>query len=439
MLKPDQSKLAIEVARAVAHRLKESETIEAALTLAAQQTAFPESVYWLPYGIAQGYAGLAVMNGYLDACFPGEGWDVVGHRNLELAGRAAEKSPRVLPGLFSGLSGLAFAAWYLSRQGTRYQKLLAALEQKLLPQVMANAHRLSQQKKGISVISFDVISGLSGIGAYLLGRKEDLAVAKSLRALLQALITCTEEEEGLPRWHTPAHLLTDQEKSLSRYPHGNLNCGLAHGIPGPLALLSLAHREGMEVDGLPEAIERVADWLCKNSLEDAWGINWPTAVPLGPNQTAVTSARALGGSRAAWCYGSPGVARSLWLAGEALKRTDYQELAIAAMEAVYLRPLKVRNIDSATFCHGVAGLLQIALRFARDTGLPLFTEAVHTLSEQLLSLYEPESLLGYRCLEPGNRGVDKPGLLDGAPGVVLVLLAVATEIEPAWDRLFLLS
>jgi lantibiotic biosynthesis protein len=29
--------------------------------------------------------------------------------------------------------------------------------------------------------------------------------------------------------------------------------------------------------------------------------------------------------------------------------------------------------------------------------------------------------------------------LDGAPGVVLVLLAAATDVEPSWDRLFLLS
>jgi hypothetical protein len=30
-------------------------------------------------------------------------------------------------------------------------------------------------------------------------------------------------------------------------------------------------------------------------------------------------------------------------------------------------------------------------------------------------------------------------LLDGAPGVALVLLAAATPVEPTWDRLFLLS
>jgi lantibiotic biosynthesis protein len=433
-----QAAVALTVARETALRFKDSSQIGTAITLAQEQTAFPKSVYWRPYGIAQGYAGLAVVCGYLDACFPDERWDIIGHQYLEIATRGVEKQTQVSTGLFAGLSGLAFAVWYLSYQGTRYRKLLAALEEMLLPQVGTLAQQLTRQKQGLPVQQFDLISGLTGVGTYLLCRREEPRPAFALQSVLRCFTDLIlSESKGIPCWYTPAHHL--EETTRQHYPNGNLNCGLAHGIPGPLALLSLAYREGVEVEGLAESIERVADWLCQNFLEDEWGINWPNAIPLAPDQTAVASARALRGSRAAWCYGSPGVARSLWLAGQALNRTDYQEQAIAAMEAVYRRPLNVRNIDSPTFCHGVAGLLQITLRFARDTGLPLFTEAVENLSEQLFSLYEPESLLGYRCLEPGNRSVDKPGMLDGAPGVVLVLLAVATDIEPAWDRLFLLS
>jgi hypothetical protein len=144
-------------------------------------------------------------------------------------------------------------------------------------------------------------------------------------------------------------------------------------------------------------------------------------------------------SRAAWCYGSPGLARALWFAGKALGCAEYREIAIAAMEAVYRRPLNVRRIDSPTFCHGVAGLLQITLRFAHDTGLPQFTGAARTLSEQLLSLYDHNTLLGYYNLELSGKRIDQPGLLDGAAGVVIVLLAAATLAEPTWDRMYLLS
>jgi hypothetical protein len=109
------------------------------------------------------------------------------------------------------------------------------------------------------------------------------------------------------------------------------------------------------------------------------------------------------------------------------------------MEAVFRRPVAERHIDSPTFCHGVAGLLEIALRFANDTGESVFIDESRILVRQLLDSYRPESLLGFRHLEIENHEVDQPGLLDGAPGIALVLLAAATSVEPTWDRLFLLS
>jgi hypothetical protein len=144
-------------------------------------------------------------------------------------------------------------------------------------------------------------------------------------------------------------------------------------------------------------------------------------------------------SRAAWCYGAPGVARALWLAGVARQRSEWRDVAVEAMEAVYRRPVAARHIDSPTLCHGVAGLLQITLRFAHDTRLPVFTEAAIDLFEWLYGAYEPDSLLGYRNWEPGGTRVDQPGLLDGAPGVLLTLLAACTDVEPSWDRAFLLA
>jgi hypothetical protein len=109
------------------------------------------------------------------------------------------------------------------------------------------------------------------------------------------------------------------------------------------------------------------------------------------------------------------------------------------MEAVYRRPVAARCIDSPTFCHGMAGLLQVTSRFANDTRLPVFAKAAADLTECLLSAYEPDSLLGFRNWEPGGTRVDHAGLLDGAPGVLLALLAAATDVEPAWDRAFLLA
>jgi hypothetical protein len=287
-----------------------------------------------------------------------------------------------------------------------------------------------------------VISGQAGVGAYLLLRHDEAGCSDALDEVLRYFVQATTEVHGTPRWHTPAEWLTPEWRES--YPHGCLNCGLAHGIPGPLVLLSLAVLQGIHVQGLRAAVDRSADWLCRHRADDAWGINWPYAVSLtssgsdDPELSDRCGGRD-GPSRAAWCYGSPGVARALWLAGEALDDETYRATAVAALDAVLDRPRAPRQIPSPTFCHGVAGLAQIALRFAHDTELPHIAEGARGLVDQLIDAYRPDSALGYVSLESDDREVDNPGLLDGAPGVALVLLAASTNVEPAWDRSFLLS
>lgn len=435
---------AVASARDVSNRLTSLKLIEEAVAASATQTAFPRSTHWVPYTISQGYSGLALLWAYLDACFPQQRWDLTGRQHLELAARGAEAASGIPPGLFSGLSGLALSAWQLSRNGTRYQRLLNNLDQEITAQANVLAQGMLQPQDGIGVGDFDVISGLSGVGAYLLCRREKPEGAAALACVTEALVQLMENDQELPHWHTPVHLLWDNE-IMQMYPHGNLNCGLAHGVPGVLAFLSLAFQNGSQVPGLKRAITRTADWLCQSRCDDQAGVNWPTAVPLEevqtPNGTVLLpgSPQSDGPSRAAWCYGSPGIARSLWLAGEAVECDKYCELAVSAMEAIFRRPVADRRIDSPTFCHGVAGLLQIALRFANDTGKSVFVDESCTLVRQILEHYRPESLLGFRNLETADHEIDQPGLLDGAPGVALVLLAAATNVEPTWDRLFLLS
>jgi len=439
VLPPELTARAMAVVRSVAERLQDQHRVGLAVAAAPRQTSLPRTIRWLSPTLAQGDAGIALTCAYLDSCLANEGWDRIGHDYLTVAAEGAEGLPHLSTGMFGGLAGLAFAGWSLSRGATRYRRLLTVLDDTLLPQVTAQADSLARlTSDGVSVGEFDVISGLSGIGAYLLHRREDPGAAMALEAALRSFVALTADSGNRPRWWTPAHLLGDEEMA-ALYPHGNLNCGLAHGVPGPLALMALAISHGIVVSGIEDAVDRLADWLVEHRADDGWGVNWPYAISLTQEGSPDPSASADAPSRAAWCYGAPGVARALWLAGLARDRPEWRNLAIEAMEAVYRRPIAARQIDSPTFCHGVAGLLQVTLRFANDTRLPVFTEAATALTEGLLSAYEPDSLLGYRNWEPGGNRVDHAGLLDGAPGVVLTLLTASNDVEPSWDRAFLLS
>jgi hypothetical protein len=438
-LPPALATRAVGVARDVAQRLADQQRVRLAISAAPRQTAYPRTVGWQPQGLAQGDAGLALSCAYLDACFPDERWDRNGHNHLAVAAEALERSAYASAGMFGGLAGLAFAAWSLSRGGTRYQRLLTTLEQALLGQIAGQTDNLARVTTGgIAFSEFDVVSGLAGVGAYLLYRADSAAAAQAVQAVLRSFVALVRDDANLPRWWTPTHL-TGSEESAALYPHGNLNCGLAHGIPGPLALMALALSNGIRVEGAEEAVDGLAEWLIRYRVEDAWGVDWPYAVSLTADGLPEPADAHRAGSRAAWCYGAPGVARALWLAGVARGRPEWRELAIEAMAAVYRRPFAARQINSPTLCHGVAGLLQVTLRFANETRLPMFTNAAGDLIEWLLSAYEPDSIMGYRNWEPGGARVDQPGLLEGAAGVLLTSLAAATDIEPSWDRAFLIA
>ncbi|MEV0390023.1 lanthionine synthetase C family protein [Nonomuraea sp. NPDC050643] len=424
MLAPDRQAAVLRIARDVAARVTDPGRIAATLSTSMEQTRFPKTLARRPYAVADGDAGLAVTCAYLDACLPGEGWDAVGHEFLTAATAGVEAAPA---GMFGGLSGLAFATVSLSRDGARYRRMLAALDDALAPRAAAIGTRLSETSEPGPVSAFDLISGAGGIGAYLLTRDPH----EMLPEILGGLVTLTREQEP-PGWMTPSHLMGD-EAMARLHPHGALDCGLAHGIPGPLALLSLALRAGIEVPGQADAVRRITDWLVAHRVRDDWGVDWPAVVPL----TAGGRPGRAASSRSAWCYGTPGVARALWLAAQALDDGVLGELALEALDAVLRRPARLRAIPSPTFCHGVSGLLHVVLRFAHDTGL--FRQAVTELVDELLAAYQPERPLGYASLEPQGNSVDRAGVLDGAAGVVLVLLAAATDVEPTWDRLFLLS
>ena len=329
----------LSVASEVAGRLADPAVLDAAVGASRRQTTLPLGIRWREHTIAQGQAGLAVLYAAMDAAQPARGWDRVGHAALARAGSAAERAGWIGGSLYTGLAGLGFAAVTLAAGRPRYDRFLTAVDRALLPVVAADIRRLDRQPGGCAVRQFDLISGLSGVGAYLLARRAVPEAAGTLRALLGCLVRLLDAGRSPPRWHTPADQLDQDQRAW--YPDGNLNCGLAHGLPGPLALLAISLRAGVVVDGAWEAAKGAARWLAEHRLDDEWGPNWPNALPLAPAEGLRPPP-----ARASWCYGSPGVARTLWLAGEALDDDGSRELAVAAMRAALARPPAGRGLSS---------------------------------------------------------------------------------------------
>jgi lantibiotic modifying enzyme len=388
---------------------------------------------WIPSSNSSGDAAIALLFGQMDRCFPKNGWDDLAHSYIVPAGRFIENEGyRIHLGMFGGLAGLCFAVNFLSHDGLRYQKFSMTLDE-LLIQRLAKTIRLPEPFIGkVAFSDYDLINGPAGIGAYLLLRYQtNKEAALALESTFDRLLFLSEYQNDKLRFFIPPELQATA-RHLERFPDGCTDCGLAHGVPGPLAFMSLAYLNGVRSSSSSEAIRRIADWLLTQRYYDEWGVNWPYAV--GPHNTSHEKF-----TRAAWCYGAPGVARALWLAGSALQDGRFIETALEAMHTVRRRPIEMRGIPSPILCHGIAGLLQITLRFANDTDDVYFYDMASELIQQLLSLFEPESLLGFRNIQSDGCKIDDPGILEGSAGVILTLLAAVTDTEPVWDRMLLLS
>lgn len=93
--------------------------------------------------------------------------------------------------------------------------------------------------------------------------------------MLTYLVALTEPVPSEPPSGQPAH----------RFRGGHADLGMAHGISGPLALLALAMRQGITVDGHASAMHRICHWLDAWPQEAPAGPWWPERVSLGELRT----------------------------------------------------------------------------------------------------------------------------------------------------------
>jgi hypothetical protein len=201
---------------------------------------------------------------------------------------------------------------------------------------------------------------------------------------------------------------------------GRVNTGLAHGVPGIIVALGAAAdaaaQAGTDTDtDVRPALRRAAEWLCDESFVDGRGVVTWTA--FGRDGRAVPTVPS---RRQAWCYGTPGVAWSLWEAGRVLDSAALRSFATDAMTSLcaawdddfYLYGEDVD--DRVGICHGAAGTLAVADAFARHTGLAAAERLSARLSALLLERLDLVRQLGKESMS----------LLTGASGVTAVMLTV---------------
>ncbi|MCI0383807.1 lanthionine synthetase C family protein [Streptomyces sp. CNQ085] len=316
-----------------------------------------------------------------------------------------------------------------------YQRALTTMDRQIAVDIgrRLDAGRLPQ------LAEFDTIRGLTGYGAYLMRRSPG---SPTMRAVLDYCVRLTEpithHGETLPGWWTESGPSGSPD---DRFPGGHANTGMAHGIGGVLALLALAARNGTVTDGHHAAMRTILAWLDRWQEKTGRGPAWPYWVTLGELRTGRLALSGPWRRRPSWCYGTAGLARAQQLAALALGNTGRQIDAENALVAALTDPDQLRATTDNGLCHGFVGLAHVAARTADDAHPSTVGRLRAAIPALLTAVHPPDTdpeLAATALIQDEERG---PGLLDGAAGTALALLAPSTAAPPrsAWDACLLIA
>jgi hypothetical protein len=269
---------------------------------------------------------------------------------------------------------------------------------------------------------YDLVSGLVGMAVYFLDRPTT-AASHGLVRIVEHLERSAEDTTKGITWHTSPTLLPEHQRVQS--PDGYYNCGVAHGVPGVVAVLGkVAARPGA-----PPAAARLCDGAIRWLIGERDLAGWPSAIDANRRSPA----------RVAWCYGDPGVHVAIW---NALARRGLPTCEVDRFDAWMTHPFEESGVVDGCLCHGAVGLAHIANRFYQATGNPAYHAAAIAWYERALEIRNDKPLAGYPQYTPlpapgESPWQPTPAFLNGAAGVALGLLAGLVPIEPEWDRLML--
>ena len=333
--------------------------------------------------LGDGAAGLAVLFATLAATTGNPTYADVSERYVSLAADGLpDRLARRAVGLFSGVSGVAWAESVVSRLGGDAPAASQDVDELV-------CDLLGPDWGG----PWELNNGLIGIGVYALER-----ATTSPRLLELVLERLGGARSSGRSWEVGAGPFA---ADAARRADHDVEIGMAHGLAGLVAFSALAAGSG---EALPLLSEATGVLLARHT------------VPSAPHRAGAPK----------WCSGDLGVAAALAVARPLLIHPEVPQALAAALGAA--TPVDTASgVGELGLCHGVAGVAHALQRLAVGNHREQAWDAAAAWGRHLVDRLDA----GDRCAGPG--------FLTGTAGVALALVALATDVPPLWDRALLLS
>jgi lantibiotic modifying enzyme len=284
--------------------------------------------------LAGGAAGLALLFAYLAESRGGAEDESAARHWLEQA-IAAVSEVEVPASLSSGLTGVAWVAAHL---GVHFPDLDSEAVCQEIDEALLE-HLSRSPWPG----TYDLIDGLVGFGVYALERGPQAATAVAcLERVIDHLAETAERRPDGVTWASRSEWLPPEVRD--ERPPRSYDLGMAHGIPGVIALLGRACAAGVATNKARRLLEGAARWLMvRRAMVGTDG--FPYRIEPGlPSEPA----------RLAWCYGDPGVAAALLVAARSVRESPWERAALAVARRAAESPGQAREAAHAGPCHVIA-------------------------------------------------------------------------------------
>lgn len=336
---------------------------------------------------------------------------------LEQVMNREDEMPGILigAGFASGITGLGYMVTMLQKAG------LAEIDLKEeLGELDAAIAELAL-KEIIQEERLDFLHGAAGIIHYFTGRSDEQHIRDCLNEVVAAFCDkAVASDSGL--WFNN-FIIDEKEKE-------RIDTGLSHGNAGILLVLLNVLEAGIQETRIKEIISKGIEFLISQRMTAKPEEEQYAVFPFSINENDYNDKYF--NQRLAWCYGDLNILLLLHKAAAQMNEPRWRQLAEELTEKILIRTTERSTlVTDSHFCHGSAGLAQIYRALHLITGDERFNGAYLDWVERTLKYIVAEMNNDY------YQGKEFD-LLNGLPGVNLVLLSFLSKKELAWSRSLLL-
>lgn len=362
--------------------------------------------------LSSGLAGIALFYSALFRFAPSRPVEEKLDEIISLIHKEISRADFLDDGLFMGIPGVGLALELIAQERGFPMDKVAELNDDV------DSLILEGLSSGPTLVHFDLVSGLAGLGLYALSRNKPSAREQIFSAVYAKLMAGSTLTESGRKWRTDPPFAVANKAEL--YPDGYDDLGIAHGNAGVVTVLAKAVCATTNIAGLRNELRSAANWLLAQRRDNDAIFG----------QVAGDCSHA----RNAWCVGDAGISLALFHSGRALGDAKLIQAGRVIGAQSAHRSRESSRVEDHGLCHGTMGLSLIYMHFFALTGDPVFAHAAQSWETSMMASVATHSL---KALATHRGPVEPPamslGVVNGVAGIGLSLIDNITGKTGRWS------